>query len=514
MRSSVSSNISICAVFLCIVVLYWPYFPRMITYWNDPENNFIYLVFPVFIYFLWTSRWVIVQRANRDWRVGFLGLFFSMIIMLIGKFSSLEVIVYISLWSTLLSMYLVVFGACSLKQALFPFCLLAFAIPLPAFVVSMVSFKLKIWSSTLAVSLLQALSIPVFRNGNIIDLGVTQLQVVDACSGLRYLIPSLFLALLIGKFFLNRITARFVLAAISPLICIAANSLRLALTGILVRYVHPGFAEGIYHDLSGWLIYVLILAMLGGLTFFLCRFFPHEPHSEGTSGSSEQSLGRMQQNLNLSPWISLAIISVLILSMTAQSVLADSQVQPVRKSFADFPDRIAEWRGKRHFLSQRILDRLWADDYLSAQYTHETTGHKLNLLISYYATQNVTKTAHAPTSCLVGSGWMILNKYLSPAQEETGRSFPVRGLLLQQGEQRMLANFWFEQRGRHITSEYLNKVYLLWDSLFMRRTDGALVRVELSIGPDQSAEEAQILVDDFVQELKDHLQSYVPGIMS
>lgn len=511
MYNSFFSKVSICAVFVCILILYWPYFPDMIRYWNYPENSYIYLVFPIVFYILWKSRLIIVQRANRYWYFGFLGLFFSMIIMLIGKLSSLEIIVYISLWSTLLSMYMVVFGTGSLKQALFPFCLLVFAIPLPAFVISMISLKLKIWSSGLAVTILQALTIPVFREGNIIDLGMTKLQVVDACSGLRYLTPSLFLALLTGKFFLNSKASRFILAAISPVICIAANSLRLALTGILVRYVHPDFAEGIYHDLSGWLIYVLILAMLGGMTFFLNCLLPHGRSSEGRSNLSVQNPGRMHQKMNLSPFISLGIMSLLTFTLVAQNVLANSQIQPMRKSFADFPTRIAEWKGERHFLSQSVLDQLWADDYLSVRYTNWTTGHTLNLLISYYATQNVNKTAHAPTSCLSGSGWMILDKYLSPAQQDTGRSFPVRGLLVQQGGQRMLANFWFEQRGRHITSEYLNKVYLLWDSLFMRRTDGALIRVELGLGPDQSAEEGQILLNDFVEELKYLLHSYVPG---
>ena len=506
-----------CNIFFCFIIIYFvyllygPYLQDIVRYWNKPDNSFSYLVVPVFIYILWTSRYDIYLRSNSKWHIGFWGLALSMVIMLLGKYSSLQVIVYISLWGTLLSIYLIAFGINSLKQGLFPFCLLIFVIPLPIFVVNMVSLQLKLWSSALAVFMLQGMDVPVFRAGNIIDVGIAQLQVVDACSGLRYIFPSLFLALILGKFFLRRQVSRFLLAAMSPVICIGANSIRLAVTAILIRYVHPGLAKGIYHDLSGWFIYLFILFTLFILAILLRRFYSQRCFEIQDNRQEEILTEKTSRNIYVNPMAILAVVSVFVIAFATQNILDKAQHQPKRKTFADFPLNCVNWVGERHDLPSRALDALLADDYIAARYTHCTTGNTLNLLIIYHATQTVNKTAHAPTSCLLGSGWVLLNKYISRGQRKGDRDFPVRSMLMQQGEQRMLANFWFDQRGRHITSELLNKLYLLRDSLIMHRTDGALIRVEMLLLPNQSVEQGQKILNNFILEIKKNVQDYIPG---
>lgn len=511
MTSKVYNIIFLFIVVNYILILYGPYFQDIVHYWNKPDNNFIYLVIPVFVYILWTSRHEIYAKSNREWHIGCWGLVLSMVIMLLGKSSSLHVMVYISLWGTLLSIYLIAFGIGSLKQGLFPFCLLIFVIPLPVFVVNLVSLQLKLWSSALAVFMLQGMAVPVFRAGNIIDLGITQLQVVDACSGLRYLLPSLFLALILGKFYVRNQVSRLFLAAASPVICIGANSIRLAVTAILIRYIHPGFAEGMYHDLSGLFIYLCVLLVLFFLAILLRRLHSQRYCVKNPGRNKEILSENKNLNICIHPMAILAVASVFVISFATQNILHGAQLQPKRKTFAEFPLSCVNWIGERHELPQSVLDTLLADDYIAARYTHCTTGNKLNLLIVYHATQTVNKTAHAPTSCLLGSGWLLLEKYISSGQKKGDRDFPVRGMLMQQGEQRMLANFWFDQRGRHITSEFLNKLYLLRDSLIMHRSDGALIRVEMLLLPSQSVEQGQRILDDFIQEIKKHVHVYVPG---
>lgn len=505
-------NILFCFIIIYFVyLLYGPYVQDIVHYWNKPDNNFSYLVVPVCIYILWTSRYDLYLKSNSKWHIGFWVLVLSMVIMLLGKHSSLQVIVYISLWGTLLSIYLIAFGISSLKQGVFPFCLLIFVIPLPIFVVNMVSLQLKLWSSALAVFMLQGMAVPVFRAGNIIDLGITQLQVVDACSGLRYLFPSLFLALILGKFFLHRQVSRFFLVAMSPVICIGANSIRLAVIAILIRYVHPGLAKGIYHDLSGWFIYVCILLTLFILAILLRRLHSQRCFVIKDTRQKELLTENPSLNIYVHPMAILAVVSVFVIAFATQNILDKAQLQPKRKTFADFPLSCANWVGERHDLPARALDALLADDYVAARYTHRTTGNTLNLLIIYHAKQTVNKTAHAPTSCLLGSGWVLLEKYISKCKGNYNRDFPVRSMLMQQGEQRMLANFWFDQRGRHITSEIMNKLYLLRDSLIMHRTDGALIRVEMLLLPNQSVKRGQKILNNFIREIKKNVQVYIPG---
>ena len=128
----------------------------------------------------------------------------------------------------------------------------------------------------------------------------------------------------------------------------------------------------------------------------------------------------------------------------------------------------------------------------------------------YYETQTTQHTAHAPTSCLLGSGWTVEQKRVVGPDAATGRDFPVTQMRLRLGSQVILSNFWFEMRGRHITSEYLNKLYLIWDALTRQRTDGALVRAEMVLLPGQSLEEGQAVLDTFIVPLKEELGRYIP----
>ncbi|WP_045216468.1 VPLPA-CTERM-specific exosortase XrtD [Desulfonatronovibrio magnus] len=503
------------------LLVYYSYFPGLIKQWNNQDNSHSYLVLPVFVYLMWQAKKYYIQKIENSWIISILVLLSSMLFLLVGRLGSLETLIYISMWISLLGIFILFFGYQNLRFAAFPFILLIFALPLPQFINNIISLKLKLWSSYLAVHLLQVINIPVYREGNIIDLGIARLQVVDACSGLRYLFPTIFLALLAGHFFLKTTSARLVLLIISPFICLVSNSLRIAVTGVLVRIIDPALAEGFFHDFSGWLVYMFMLTLLAGMLAVLRRIESKAEvkndwqvhHSVG-----KESLDRKKrESVNDDSWISLVpykaiLTSIFLISgFLIQSQLINNQIIPARQNFSTFPESIGEWHGKRSYLSPQILNSLWADDYISGTYINPVTGNSLYLLVSYYETQTTRKTAHAPTSCLLGGGWILLSKTLSEPDPDNGRDFSVRSMVMKQMDSKILSNFWFEQRGRHITSEYLNKFYLFWDALTRNRTDGALVRVEMYLKPGQTIEEGQTILNNFLGELKEKIAIYVPG---
>ena len=190
--------------------------------------------------------------------------------------------------------------------------------------------------------------------------------------------------------------------------------------------------------------------------------------------------------------------------------LVRSQSVPERMSLQSFPTSIGAWKGEQRTLSKEILDALWADDYVTGTYRNTNTGNVLHRLIPYYEYQTTQHTAHAPASCLLGGGYGLQSKGLLAPDPETGRDFPVHQMVLGKGEMRLLSNFWFEQRGRVITNEYLNKWYLFWDGVTRQRTDGALVRAEMVLKPGQSVSQGQDVLDGFLGELKEILPAYVP----
>ena len=74
----------------------------------------------------------------------------------------------------------------------------------------------------------------------------------------------------------------------------------------------------------------------------------------------------------------------------------------------------------------------------------------------------------------------------------------------------LLSNYFFLQRGRVITSPWYNKFYLMWDALIHRRTDGALVRVEMTLASGQSIEDGLFILEKYVSRLWVILPEYVP----
>jgi exosortase len=148
-----------------------------------------------------------------------------------------------------------------LRAMFFPFVLLLFLIRLPLFIYSQITFPLQILASTLAEEALTLLGIPVFRDGNVLELASQRLSVVEACSGIRSLMSLGLLSLVYGYFFDTKKWMPWVLLVLSVPIAIVANGFRVTLTGIISEYKKE-FAEGFYHSFEGWVIFLVALATL------------------------------------------------------------------------------------------------------------------------------------------------------------------------------------------------------------------------------------------------------------
>ena len=148
-----------------------------------------------------------------------------------------------------------------LKKTAFPLFLLFFMISIPEIIYSRITFPLQIFASKLADEALTLLSIPVFREGNILDLPNQRLSVVEACSGIRSLLSLTFLSLVYGYFFENKTWLRVLLFFSTIPIAIVANGSRVTITGIMTQ-VDPKLAEGFFHEAEGWVIFMVAMAML------------------------------------------------------------------------------------------------------------------------------------------------------------------------------------------------------------------------------------------------------------
>lgn len=159
---------------------------------------------------------------------------------------------------------LTVWGVEVFRILAFPLFLLAFMIRIPAIVYGQVTFPLQLLASQVAETALSVIGIPVYREGNILELPSQRLSVVEACSGIRSLLSLAFLSLVYGFFFDKRLWVRLILFASTVPIAIAANAFRVTITGILGEYKKE-LAEGFFHAVEGWVIFMVALVLLVAL---------------------------------------------------------------------------------------------------------------------------------------------------------------------------------------------------------------------------------------------------------
>lgn len=184
---------------------------------------------------------------------------------------------------------------------------------------------------------------------------------------------------------------------------------------------------------------------------------------------------------------------------------------PERKTLSAFPMTIGEWNGQRApDLDATTLQVLGVDDYLSRIYL--LSGEPvLSVYVGYYTSQRKGDTIHSPMNCLPGAGWTPLVAERIKVGTHEGVPIDVNRVLIQKGDERQVALYWYQGRGRSVANEYLSKAFLVWDAATRHRTDGALVRVISPIRPsDPSGRLADERTRRFVAMMYPHLGEYLP----
>ncbi|MHB1286621.1 MAG: exosortase C-terminal domain/associated protein EpsI [Leptospirales bacterium] len=189
----------------------------------------------------------------------------------------------------------------------------------------------------------------------------------------------------------------------------------------------------------------------------------------------------------------------------------DHGIIPSHAPLSTFPVQIADWSGIQSPLSHKERSILNADGYLSILYTHRSGEEPLLFFSAYYDHQTPEKTIHSPQDCLPSSGWTILHLRKIPMYLYGDHKPPVSVNygIIQKGLEKQLVIYWYQERGRIYTNEYLGRMYLIKDALLLQRTDGALVRVSMALhGPEEKGLQA---ATHFLQNVVPILPSYIPG---
>jgi exosortase D (VPLPA-CTERM-specific) len=468
------------------------------------------------------AAFLVWQRRDQIERMPFTGSWAGLLLALfgaavgaVGKMSALFTIEQYAAFITLYGLVLALTGWKVFRLLWVPLLVLIFMVPLPEFLYQNFSAQLQLWSSQVGVWFMRLFGVSVYLEGNVIDLGVYKLQVAEACDGLRYLFPLMTIGFLIAYFFKTALWKRALLFLSSIPITILMNSFRVGTIGVMVEHWGVRMAEGFLHEFQGWMVFMASGALMVLEMMLLARIgAERRPWRElfglefpAPTPKDPPALARPV------PASLYASAAVLILAAAGSLSLPErAESIPQRTAFAEFPNTVGGWTGKREAFETIYLDQLMLDDYYLANYSRDSEP-PINFYIAWYDSQRAGRSAHSPRSCLPGGGWQIksLTQRGLPGVRAGREALRVNRVLIQLGMQRQLVYYWFQQRGRVITNEYVAKWYLFWDALTRNRTDGALVRLVVALPPGGTATAADRQLAEFAAAAATTLAPYIPN---
>ncbi|TPW17942.1 MAG: EpsI family protein, partial [Halothiobacillaceae bacterium] len=207
-----------------------------------------------------------------------------------------------------------------------------------------------------------------------------------------------------------------------------------------------------------------------------------------------------------------AMLLLLLISVVAALALPSrEELIPARSDFTTFPNTISQWHGQDDRLDPDVIKALRFDDYVMINYLNEAKN-AVNFYVAYYASQRKGESAHSPRSCIPGGGWEITSHTKPVLDKMTVNGVPlqINRLVIQKEETTQLVYYWFQQRGRVITNEYLVKWYLFWDAITKNRSDGALVRLTTLVPEGSSVAEGDVTLNRFAEDVVPTLNRYIP----
>jgi exosortase D (VPLPA-CTERM-specific) len=508
---------------ILVLAIYQSALQQLVTNdWRRDSYSYCVLVPFVVLYLIWTKREDLGTIASRPSWKGIIPFLLGIFLFWLGELSGEYFTLYLSLWLILVSLCWLHFGWIKLKSIGFAFIFMLTMFPLPWFLNTKLMLELRLISSKLGVFLIQMFGLPVTREGNIIDLGFVQLQVVEACSGLHTLISLVVLCLLMTYFFKDHIWKRSVLLISSIPLAISANSIRIALTAILHKYFGSDVAQGFFHSFSGLMIFVFCIPVLVIEMKILEKLPPHDIKSQAKSekvktklfvSNSTQKEKKILPSATLGQPIFFVAVSFLIATLAFSQSIEFREKIPTKKALDQFPLKFSDWyaEGKQP-LEQVFINKLDLSEYTIAEYKN-SNGESVNTYVAYYESQSKGKSIHTPESCIPGSGWLFEQSGTVKISGFSGKleTMEVNRAVIQYGKATQIVYYWFSLRGRILNNAYQLKIYNFWDALTMQRTDGALIRLITPVYENEKLADADARMQNFVRNIVPVLNEFIPG---
>jgi exosortase len=275
MPSSKRSWIAAALVLAGFALLYRQVVVKLVMDWyNDDNYSHGFLIVPLALYFVWERREKLRRIPVTPSALGLVIVLGSVAVLIAGILGSELFLTRISILGTVVGSILFLFGWAHLRALAFPVAFLLLMIPIPAILFNQIAFPLQLLASQFGESAMGLANVPVLREGNVLILANTTLEVAEACSGIRSLVSLLTLAIVFGYFSDPRGWVRTLLTLSAIPVAIVTNGFRVAGTGIAAHRFGAAAAEGFFHEFSGWLVFVSAFMLMLAVQRAIVRLAP------------------------------------------------------------------------------------------------------------------------------------------------------------------------------------------------------------------------------------------------
>ncbi|HVW06450.1 MAG TPA: exosortase A [Vicinamibacterales bacterium] len=267
--------VAACAALAACGLAYWPVLTKLVHDWAyDGNYSHGFIIAPLAGYFAWERRERLRRTPAAPAVTGLALVLAGLGLLLIGRLGADLFLTRVSLVAVLVGALAYLRGWQTVALLKFPLAFLLLMIPIPAIIFNQIAFPLQLVASSFGASVVAAAGVPVLREGNLIVLARTTLEVAEACSGIRSLVSLLTLGITYGYLIDDRTWVRTVVALLTIPLAVVANGLRVAGTGLAAQYWGTEAAEGFLHTFSGWLVFVLAFGLLSLAAHLLVRAAP------------------------------------------------------------------------------------------------------------------------------------------------------------------------------------------------------------------------------------------------
>ena len=246
-----------------LIVLFWPSLVTLVYAWEiKPQCSHGYFIVPISLWLGWKKKDELMSASVIGSYWGVVLLFSGIVLYWLAIISAFDTLANLTLMVCIAGIIIGVWGTRVFRIVLFPFLFLVFMFPIPDVIYLSMTNPLKMLASQLSAMTTQAIGIPTLQEGNLLVFANFQLEVVEACSGMRSLMTYLMLSTLLAQFSGFKIFKKIVLILCAIPIAILINVIRIALTAILSEEYGTETAMGFFHGFTGVFVFAIGFGLL------------------------------------------------------------------------------------------------------------------------------------------------------------------------------------------------------------------------------------------------------------